>query len=200
MEARMLTLYNDKAPVSGTAMYFVVEIQQKMAWLYHWPTRTYFNVPIHDYREGAGHELWPENTFGGKFIKEDVAQLLLLDMRKAIREGKSINQHVVRSIIAALRDCELTEVPSVREMPRAANKPQVKSAKRPGVIDEIIAKLSEGATVDEMVLHLKGCFPDRAETGMRTTVRCQINRLPAKLGRKITKLEDGKRGTVLKFA
>lgn len=69
---------------------------------------------------------------------------------------------------------------------------------QPGIIASIIEALDAAKktksmlTVDEIVEKLHKQFPNRPITGMATTVRAQLSRLPSEKEFKIKKLRDGR--------
>lgn len=197
MEIRTVSVQNDKAPVSGTALYVVVDERDRHVTLLHPVTLSKFDIPVDEYRSGMGQMLWPENQTHMKFSAETIAELMQRQMKDYSKRQKQYPAQIVRRIISELRGIEVEKVPLYKDAPKQSEK---RSAKRPGVIDAIVAELHKGASLDEMVKALKEAFPDRNAEGMRTTVRCQINRLPAKLNLKIIKIEDKKRGQLFKFA
>jgi len=200
IEVRTLNLQNDKAPVSGNALYIVVEQKERVVVLLHPVQLAKFEISATEYREAAdkGVMLYPINNSGTKFDREMMSNLLIAKMKDYSKRQKGYAAQVVRHCAAELSGLEVTKIPMYKE--NVERGPVQRSAKRPGVIDAIVEQLHKGATIDEMVAALKETFPDRNADGMRTTVRCQINRLPAKLSLKMDKIEDKKRGQIFKFA
>lgn len=74
---------------------------------------------------------------------------------------------------------------------RQEKRQATRAQKGPGVIDTIIEILrTGGGTVAEMAVRLAAAFPDRDATGMTSTIRTQINRLPKQGKLVIVKLAD----------
>lgn len=78
-------------------------------------------------------------------------------------------------------------------------KANASSTAQPGIIASIINCLTEAKaaktmlTVEEIVAKLTKLFPERNPTGMTTTVRAQLSRLPHEKEFQIRSLRDGRR-------
>jgi hypothetical protein len=192
----------DRAPTTGQALYILVEESKHQVTLLHPVSLSKFTIPAEDYKSGFRGQLWPEASVavphGKGPINEMLAQLM---EQKSIQYAKQRTQfphREVRRAIAVLTGRRVEEVPEVKEsVPRGF---AIKSDKRPGVVDAIYNMLYEGVTLEEAVARLRKQFPERSPEGMKTTVRCQVNRLPKKHNIKLNRTEHKKRGLVFQWA
>jgi hypothetical protein len=191
----------DRAPTTGQALYVLVEESKHQVTLLHPVSLSKFTIPADDYKSGFRGQLWPEPSIPVAAnkgpINETLAQLMELKANQYAKQRTQFPSQVVRRAIAVLTGRRVEDVPEVKEsVPRGF---AVKSDKRPGVVDAICNMLYEGVTLDEAVARLKKQFPERSPEGMKTTVRCQVNRLPKKLNLKLNRTEHKKRGLVFQW-
>jgi hypothetical protein len=201
---------NEKAPVSGQALYIVVEQAKHRVKLLHPTTLSQFEIPAQDYAAGFKGELWPTPTVAvpqrNGPINEVLAQIMELRGQFCSKNQKQFPAQLVRRAIAVLTGQRVEEVAEFKESQSASGSSgprgfAVRSEKRPGVVDAIANMLysRKGVTLDEAVAELAKQFPDRKADGMRVTVRCQLNRLPKKLNVALLTKEVPKRGKVFQF-
>jgi hypothetical protein len=201
MEVRMVQVDNEKAPINGCAMYIIVEERNRYVTLLHPIHLERFDITVDEYQSGAREKLWPFNETKMKFDAGVIAELMERTMKKysSREKPRQYPASLVRRCIAELRGCEIDEVATYKETVKSKTGYAVRSEKRPGVVDAICDMLHKGVTIDECVKELVKMFPGRSGDGMKTTVRCQINRLPKREGLAMQKIEDKKRGLIFKF-
>jgi hypothetical protein len=213
-----VTLYNDRAPISGRAVYAVIEeSNHQVTLLYPW-TLAKFTVPANDFIRGQGLTYWPlEKRDAPDFEKLDVAKLasrMIYLMEDYSRNSKQYSSLTVRSLVAAMLGIPLEGVPLYKSPAQAAteaaggeegsNKPKKASAaprkqegaRKPGVIDTIKEVIKGGATMEEILKALVAKFPERRPESMTTTIKCQVRRDLLKKGLVITREQVKGRGEV----
>jgi hypothetical protein len=195
MEARMIAVTHQKAPTDGTALYFVVGQGHQSVTLLHPVTFSQFTVPKTDYITGVAKRpdgtqisIWPENNSDLKFHPEEVAVRIENRMRSFASQGKAFPQQIIRRLVAEMKGIPLNNVPTFKEPP-AEGAPRgfaVRSEKRPGVVSVVqeMIERENGASFDEIFNELNKRFPGRG-AGMKTTIRCQLDRIPQKLNQKL---------------
>lgn len=213
MHISTLYLTSDKAPATGFSIYVIVDESDRTVKLFHPSTLSTIDISHLEFRGAREQELWPnpydsdprsrpDKNEPAKMVPfpEQVARMI---ERRIKTLSTDYQATIVRRVLAALRGLKLEQVPPLKDS--SNSKPRgfaVRSEKRPGVIDAIRASLEnpKGVSVDEILADLQKQFPERTIDGMRTTVRCQINRLPGKLGRTLQSRFDTERGKVYQWA
>jgi hypothetical protein len=208
-----VTLYNDNAPISGRAVYAIIEeTDHQVVLLYPW-TLTKFSVPANDFIRGQGLTYWPpEKRDAPEFEKFDIEKLakrMIFLMEDYSRSSKQYSSLTVRMLIAAIQGVPLEQVPLYKAPapvarpagatgegkapagPRAEINPR-----KPGVIDTIKETIKGGASMEEILKALVAKFPDRRPESMTTTIKCQVRRDLLKKGLVIKKEQIKGRGEV----
>lgn len=201
------------APVSGRAVYAVVEeSNHQVTLLYPW-TLAKFTVPAYDFIKGQGLTYWPpEKRDAPEFEKFDVDRLakrMIFLMEDYSRNNKQYSSLTVRSLIAAIQGVPLEQVPLYKSpsvAARTSGTPGERKApagprternpRKPGVIDTIKETIKGGATQEEILAALVAKFPDRRPESMTTTIKCQVRRDLLKKGLVIERKQVKGRGEV----
>jgi hypothetical protein len=92
VEIRYVNTDNSKAPVSGNAIYVVLEESQHRVSLFYPWTLTEFTLPQDEYVKGQGKELWPDNQTDGIFDIKKVVQML----ERKIEFDSSLKKNIPR--------------------------------------------------------------------------------------------------------
>lgn len=191
-----LHLTIEDAPVQGIALYLVIGGEPKVTKyleLLHVPTLTVFKVPANVFDAACKDYEHYDTADAVKRIEaklENFAKLSLQHPAQRIR--KAIAQMTGKPI----EDVVQFKTPS----PAAGTKAKgAGGTQGPGIIDSIYECLKgDGKTKEEILARLKERFPARPEGGMKTTINCQLRRLPAAKGFTLVKATVEGRGEVLR--
>lgn len=176
---------------TGLHRYLVVRMGTKMADLLYIPTLEHIQVEVRYLNEriakDKAHWFAVPTNLGQRLIDKAVQW----EMAGSRYSRALVNEALVALGYPAL-ETKMPTVAGTNEEQKREKKMKIRTERGPGVIDTIIAMLTEGPhTVDEMVAKLGIAFPDRAADGMKGTVRTQLNRLP-KQGRLVIVKEGDK--------
>lgn len=131
MEVRQVSVYDDAAPMQGKALYVVLDIDERLATLFHPMTLDEFvlerrdvwhngrlKVRGYDTSTSASDLLWPENLSGLKFDASNLADRLL----KKVRECAGFNRSVpVRTCVRVISELKGISVKEAQELVGSVN-------------------------------------------------------------------------------
>jgi hypothetical protein len=123
MEICELRTDNTKAPVSGNAIYIVVEeSNQRVSLFYPW-TLEEFTLPREEYVEARKAMLWPENQTTAFFDVNKVIKTIENKVQFFLEQKRSIPTRTITRCLATLKGVKIEEIEqSSRMIAAVANK------------------------------------------------------------------------------
>jgi len=103
MEMRSVNTDHPKAPVSGSAVYVVVEEGDHKVTLFHPWTLTELTIPREEYTKGMGSMMWPENETGAVFSVKKVVQTIDDKVKFFTVSKRGFPVRTVIRVLAALK-------------------------------------------------------------------------------------------------